>query len=309
MTMHALENGVQLTNSPGFMPAILYVVASRTINHPMTPIILVVLVSIVSLISPLALSLVYRPHQGPYPQLVPFATGIGGSVGTEVSTSLNLSDYAPQGQVAGRAIINSATALKTPIPLMSWDISAATFIPQHTVQAIWEADIETAVAYNSIDCGPSAPSRFTSSRDIVSFADGYMNYFAPQGASYFIYPLFSGQLMGSITNEPKMSAVYLNTTVSNKPSEVQAQSSVIFLAANGTLEGAQQRITSPEPTSHIQFVDVLVCTSNTTLKVRSCHINNGTVKSCDAVQPSSNQSSSGVEGYMRLLPHYWLHLP
>jgi len=264
----------------------------------MTPIFLVILISILSLISPLALSPVYRPRQGPHS--ITANISIGGGVRTKVSHSLNLTNYVSQGQVAGRAIINSATALKTPIPLISFDISAAPFIPQDTVQAIWAAKVQTVVSYNSIDCGPSAPSRFTSSRDIVSFANNSQYYFAPQGESYYVDPYFAGQMMGILTNEPKMSAVYLNTTISIDPGVVQAQSSVIFLGANGTLEGAQQRITSPEPTSRIQFVDVLVCTSNTTLVISSCYINNGTVKSCDAVRPPSNESSDtgGVEKYI-----------
>ncbi len=212
MTIRALEDGVQLTNSPGFWPAILYVVASRTINHPMTPIFLVILISILSLISPLALSPVYRPRQGPHS--ITANISIGGGVRTKVSHSLNLTNYVSQGQVAGRAIINSATALKTPIPLISFDISAAPFIPQDTVQAIWAAKVQTVVAYNSIDCGPSAPSRFTSSRDIVSFADSSLDYFAAQGESFYIWPYFAGQTMGILTNEPKMSVVYLNTTFS-----------------------------------------------------------------------------------------------
>ena len=301
MAMGALDNGVLLTNSPGFWPAILYVRASRSINHPMTPIFLVILISILSLISPLALSPVYRPRQGPYSIMANIS--IGGGVGTQVSSSLNLTDYVSQGQVAGRAIINSATALKTPIPLLSFDISAAPFIPQDTVQAIWEAKVETVVAYNSIDCGPSAPSRFTRSQDIVSFGQGSQSYFAAQGARFYINPSFAGQTMGALTNEPMISAVYLNTTTSVRPGAVQAQSSIIFLAANGTLEGAQQRITSPEPTARIKFVDVLVCTSNTTLEISSCSINHGSVTSCVAVQPASipgaqSSGTGGVEKYI-----------
>ncbi len=270
MTMDALDNGIQFTNSPGFWSTFSYVLASGPIHHPWTPIFLVILISTLSQISPLALSPVYRPHIGPYPYTKHITNG--GGVGTLVSRSLNLTDYVPQGQVAGRAIINTATALKTPIPLTSFNISAAPFIPRDTVQTIWEAQVPTVVAYSSIDCGPLAPSRFTSSRDFVSFGNASQSYFAPQGANFLIYPLFAGQSIGVLTNEPKISAVYLNTTISIDPGVVQAQSSVIFLGANGTLEGAQQRITSPEPTSRIQFVDVLVCTSNTALVISSCHI-------------------------------------
>jgi hypothetical protein len=66
------------------------------------------------------------------------------------------------------------------------------------------------------------------------------------------------------------------------------------------LEGAQQRITSPEPTARIKFVDVLVCSTNTTLEISSCSINHGRVTSCVAVPPANIQSSGAgdVENYV-----------
>lgn len=44
---------------------------------------------------------------------------------------------------------------------------------------------------------------------------------------------------------------------------------VVFFGANATLEGAQQAITSPTSNSRILSVDVLVCTSTTTLDISS----------------------------------------
>jgi len=67
------------------------------------------------------------------------------------------------------------------------------------------------------------------------------------------------------------------------------------------LEGAQQRIISPEPTSRIEFVDVLVCTSMTRLEINICTIDQGSVRSCDFSQPtniSSNSTTGGVETYI-----------
>jgi hypothetical protein len=297
MKMDALQNGVDLSNSPGLMPAVLYVHASRTISHP---IFQVILISILSLISPLALSPVYQPHKGPYSVTTNIV--IGGGVGPNVSSTLLPTDFVSRGEVAGRAIINTATALMTPIPLVSFDISAAPFIPQEAIRSIWKAQVQTVVARNSIDCGSSAPSRLTSSQDIVSLNP--QNYFAAKGdAMRGLTPSFAGQAIGVFTNDPQMSAVYLNTTTSVQPGAVQAQSSIIFLAANGTLEGAQQRITSPEPTARIMFVDVLVCTSTTTLEISSCSIDKGNVTSCVAVPPASipgagSSDTGGVENYI-----------
>jgi hypothetical protein len=297
MKLDALQNGVDLANSPGLLPAVLYVQASRTINHPVFQ---VFLISILSLISPLALSPVYQPHEGPY--FVTTNITIGGGTGPNVSSTLSSKDFVSRGEVAGRAIINTATALMTPVPLLSFDISVAPFIHQDTVRAIWKAQVQTVVARNSIDCGSSAPSRFTRSQNIVSL--NTTKYFAAKrAATKGISPSFAGTAMGLFPNDPQMSAVYLNTTTSVQPGAVQAQSSIIFLAANGTLEGAQQRITSPEPTARIMFIDVLVCTSTTTLEISSCSIDKGNVTSCVAVPPASipgAQSSitGGVENYV-----------
>ena len=297
MKMDAFQNGVDLANSPGLMPAVLYVHATRTINHP---IFQVILISVLSLISPLALSPVYQSHDGPYSVTTNIVTG--GGVGTNISNTLDPTDFVSRGEVAGRAIINSATALATPIPLLSFDISAAPFIPQDTIRAIWKAQVQTVVARNSIDCGSSAPSRLTSSQDIVSLNP--QNYFAAKGAAERgLSPSFAGQTLGVFTNDPQMSAVYLNTTRSAKPGAVQAQSSIIFLAANGTLEGAQQRITSPDPTARITYVDVLVCTSTTTLEISSCSIDKGNVTNCVAVPPANipgaqSSATGGVENYI-----------
>jgi hypothetical protein len=299
MKMQRLEDGVQLSNSPDWTSAIPYAVASgwRTsiITHPI--IFQVTLISILPLVIPLVLSPVYRPYHGQYSNttIIPILGGIG----TVVSNSLNLSDFVSQGQVVGRAIISSATDW-APIPSISFDISVAPFIPYYTIQFISKGKVETVVARNSIDCGPSAPSRFTSSQDIVSFGNLSQDYFAAQGAEYYISPTFAGQIVGGITNGPTISVVYLNTTTDIQPGMVQAQSSIIFLAANGTLEGAQQRITSPEPTSRIKFVDVLVCTSNTTLVISNCFIKNGNVTSYSPVDPDRipGAQSSGVEKYI-----------
>jgi hypothetical protein len=297
MKMDALQNGVDLANSPGLQPAVLYIIASRTINQPVFQ---VILISILSLISPLALSPVHQPHEGPHSVTTNIV--IGGGTGQNVSRTYNPADFVSRGEVAGRAIINTATAMMTPIPLLSFDISAAPFIPQDTIRAIWKAQVQTVVARNSIDCGSSAPSRLTSSQDIVNL-DRQKYFAAKRVAVRGLSPSISGKVIGVFTNDPQMSAVYLNTTTSVQPGAVQAQSSIIFLAANGTLEGAQQRITSPEPTARIKFVDVLVCTSTTRLEISSCSINKGNVTSCVVVPPANipgaqSSDTGGVEKYI-----------
>jgi hypothetical protein len=298
MKAAALQDVIELTNSPGIFPAVLYAKSSRSLSHP---IVLVILISMLSLLSPIALSPVYQSHNGPYS--VTATLVVGGGVGDAVSNSFSSKDFVSRGEVAGRAIINAAYATNTQIPLVTFNTSVAPFVPSDTIGAIWKTQVETVVAHNLMDCGSSAPSRLTSSQDIVTIAPN--DYFAANGKTMTgITPSFAGQLVGVFPNDPQVSAVYLNSTTTVQPGVVQAQSSVIFLAANGTLEGAQQRITSPDPTSRIMFVDVLVCTSTTTLEISTCSIDNGNVTSCVPV-PSANLPSSsstsdtgGVENYI-----------
>jgi hypothetical protein len=299
MKAAALQDVVELTNSPGIFPAVLYAKSSRSLSHP---IILVILISVLSLLSPIALSPVYQSHNGPYS--VTATLVVGGGIGIVVSNTFSFDDFVSSGEVAGRAIINAASATNTQIPLVTFNTSVAPFIPWNAIGAIWKTQVETVVAHNLMDCGSSAPSRLTSSQEIVTIVDPN-DYFAANGKyTQRMIPSFAGQLVGVFPNDPQVSAVYLNSTTTVQPGAVQAQSSVIFLAANGTLEGAQQRITSPDPTSRIMFVDVLVCTSTTTLEISTCSIDDGNVTSCVPV-PSANLPSSaltsdtgGVENYI-----------
>jgi hypothetical protein len=157
--------------------------------------------------------------------------------------------------------------------------------------------IETVAARNSYDCGPSAPMRLSnSSQDIVTIP---LAYFGSNQSTQFASPSFANLSLGFIPNDPQVSTVYLNSTVTTAPGSVEAQTSVIFLAVNGTFEGAQQTITSPDPTSRIESVDVLVCTSTTRLETSMCTISRGAVVSCDFYQPTnSSANSTGVEKYI-----------
>jgi len=68
------------------------------------------------------------------------------------------------------------------------------------------------------------------------------------------------------------------------------------------MEGAQFKINSPNPTSRIRSVDVLVCTSTTRLEVSTCTIDLGTVTSCNPnpqLVSSSNNSMGGVDTFVQ----------
>jgi hypothetical protein len=224
----------------------------------------------------------------------------GGGVGPAISITFNGDDVVPGGVAAGRALINAGTTLNTTIYPAVFDITVAPFITQDTIRAIWYAQVETVVARNALDCSSTAPTRLSnSSQELVTLNEAY---FAPnQVFNSSIQPSFASQILGLISNDPVITAVYFNSTTTTTPGVVEAQTSVIFLAANGTLEGAQQRITSPELTSRIKFVDVLVCTSTTRLEISMCTIDKGYVSACDFRQPtnlSSKSTTGGVEKYI-----------
>ena len=295
MKMSAFNHGVNLINSPGLFQSILYTYALRS---PTRHVASVLIVSSLSLLSPFAVSIVYRPHQGPFDVTASIVNG--GGVGPTPSPSFSSVDIVPIGITAGRAMISAATTMNSTISPSVFNISVAPFIPRDTIQAIWHSQIKTVVARNSLDCSSSAPWRLSnSSQHLVTLDD---TYFAPnQNTTYGTQPSFLGQILGPITNDPDLTVVYLNGTVMVAPGMVEAHTSIIFLAANGTLEGAQQRIPSPEPTSRIEFVDVLACTSTTRLEIDICTIDRGSVRSCDFSQPTNlagNSTAGGVETYI-----------
>jgi len=296
MTMSAFQSGVDLANSPNLIPSLVYAWKS---GSPTFRVAFVLVVSVLSLLSPIAASAIYRPHTGPF-QVKGASILNGGGVGPAISITFNSNNVVPGGVAAGRALINAGTTLNTTIYPAVFDITVAPFITRDTIRAIWHAQVETVVARNALDCSSTAPTRLSnSSQDLVTLDEAY---FAPnQVFNSSIRPSFATQILGHISNDPVITAVYFNSTTKTTPGVVEAQTSVVFLAANGTLEGAQQRITSPELTSRIKFVDVLVCTSTTRLEISMCTIDKGNVSACDFRPPtnlSSKSATGGVEKYI-----------
>jgi hypothetical protein len=256
MKMSAFENAFGLVNSPALIPSMLYAKASRSITPHVT---FVFVISVLSLLSPIAVSPVYWSHQGAYN--VTASVVNGGGVGPTPSPSFNFDDIVPGGIVAGRAYVNAAAIMNSSIFPATFDISVIPFIPQNSIQATWNMQIETITARNSYDCSTSVLMRLSnSSQDIVSIPPFY---FGSNQSVQSASPLFANLSLGPIPNDPQVATVYLNSIVTTPSGSVEAQMSIIFLAVDGTFEGAQETITSPDPTSQIKFVDVLVCTLTT----------------------------------------------
>jgi hypothetical protein len=238
---------------------------------------------------------IYKSHTGPHPKWVTFTNGGGAGLG--FSRQLNASDAVPASVVAGRAIANSASALNIPVAYVTHDISVAPFIPQSFVEQVWDATVETVVARSMLDCNSSASTQITSSTDIVTIDRSYYL----EGFVEGIEPSFAGFVLGQFTNDPQVTTVYLNRTWGFGPGWVEMETSIIFLAANGTLENAQQTIYPPPDvlTSRISSLDVLVCTSTTRLETSTCWIFNGSVTDCQSLPIPESESDVGNLKYIK----------
>ncbi|KDQ54059.1 hypothetical protein JAAARDRAFT_409636 [Jaapia argillacea MUCL 33604] len=93
-------------------------------------------------------------------------------------------------------------------------------------------------------------------------------------------------ISSQMLNEPQISVAYLNAPTTISPGSVLTTTTAIFFAANGTIEGAQQHITSPNSTSRIGGIDVLVCTSTVNLQISDCVVSHGFVQDCSASDPN-----------------------
>ncbi|KZP18341.1 hypothetical protein FIBSPDRAFT_933472 [Athelia psychrophila] len=290
----AFQQAVGLSSSPALLPAALYVKASRTLPFK---VVFVLLVSILSLLSPLAVSPIYRPHAGPY--LVDATLEAGGGVYHYIHPFYFNGVWVPEGVSTGRALLAAGVLMGIPVFPKTFNVSVAPFLSMATINEIWSAEVDIVVARNTVDCSASAPARLNSTEPVVAL--DMPHYFAPDRYLTASSPTFLGQDLGEINNDPEVTAVYINSSVSVQPGSVTAETSVIFLAANGTLEGAQQTITSPNPTARIASVDVLVCTSTTALETSHCVINQGNVTSCTAFVMSNASASStgGLDAYIQ----------
>lgn len=293
MKMSALQSGVDVVNLPNFVPGLIYAWDSGSVS---LRIAFVLVIGILSPLSPLAVSPIYRSHIGPFG--VQASVNNGGGVGPNIARSLDIAGVVPGGIGRGRALLNAGTIMNATIYPTTPDITVAPFIPREAAQAIWSADIETAVARTSVDCGSTAPARI-SSQDIVTLNSAA--FFSADRAPMYALPSFAGQQLGYLSTDAAVAAVYLNNSVSVVPGRITAVTSVVFLAINGTLEGAQQRITSPEPRSLVQFIDVLVCTSTTQLETSICTIDKGTVTGCAFSLPANGSIRGDAGGLGRFI--------
>jgi hypothetical protein len=259
-------------------------------------VIFVLLITIFAPLTPLPISAVYQSHTGPHVVLANLT--VGGGVGPILSPAFQSDGIVGGGIAAGRGLINARTISGAPTPIASF----VPFIPQNTIHDVWSAQVPTVVVRRALDCGAFAPQRVWDSSGSIVAIDPI--YFSPSLVAQAAVS-FAMQPLGYISNDPHITTVYLNASTAVAPGLVETQSTVIFLAANGTMEGAQQRIISTTSSSRIAYVDVLVCTSAVQLEISQCNIEQGTFSNCSLVEATNlpknalTSATGGVEFYIK----------
>ena len=240
-----------------------------------------------------------RPQGLVGPHAANVTLDVGGGSGLDCPVDYEAGVSIPAGISAGRTLLGAQILMDIPVAPNTFNAQTTPFFSMDAIAEIWYAEVDIVIARNALDCSALAPARLNSTAPIVALDKN--NYFLPDGAlSWSSWPKIAGKELGYISNDPQVSVVYLGNNFTAAPGSVTAQTSVVFLAANGTLEGAQQTITSPEATARIMSIDVLVCTSTTTLETAHCVINQGNLTSCVAFVPSdaSTSSTGGVENFI-----------
>ena len=299
LSLMSLHSGMQLSASPGLMAGITDAWSSRRITSKTATIIFLAAIGI---LSPVVISPIYRPKTGSL-SVNDFKLLIGGGIGMEPPPTYAYGPYTSRGIVIGRALINSATVTNTSISSLSNSPAITAFLDRTQIRQIAHTTAQTAVTYQSIDCGPAAPLRFTDTpSDIVTLTPSFWN---ATTAEAVVYAGSIGTRVGLISNEPQVSAFYVNGTTDVSLGWVNSTSSVVFLAANGTLEGAQQRILAPTKASpRLTHVDVLACTATVNIGVSTCEIFNGHINTCTPTPPDElpaaalNDTEGGLGIYL-----------
>ena len=298
MTLGALQRAIALNDSPSLTSAFNYVRHTKS-ALPCCAVCFVIIVTLFAIVDPIILSAIYRTHEGVLPVVATF--NVGGSVGPDMSLSFNSTGVIGGAIAAGRALLNTATISLTPFA----NIGVVPFVPQQSIKRVWYAQVSTIVAHQRIDCGFSAPLRVWNSFNDAIVTLG-PEYFAPNNASEpRVQVSFAGHALGYISNDPHVTAVYLDTVTNITMGSIEAETTIFFLAANGTIEGAHQTIRSPTPSSRIASVEVLVCTSVARLEISRCTIEKGAFTACSPIptqhldDKESSNPTGGLDKYMR----------
>jgi hypothetical protein len=287
LSLRSLHNRIQLSSSPGLIPGITDAWnAGRLVSNTA----LVIILGVSSLVIPVAVSPIYHVRVGAL-RGAHINITMGGGIGPGLGTVFNADPLTPGGVVSGRALINSATITGTGLNSFSYSPAVIPFLDFTQIPKIAYATIETVAVYTSVDCGPSAPDRFLS--------PGYIGTLVNLSSEYWNttvgpYSIASGEFIGSILNDPVVSVLHTNaTTTPPDPVWTNSTSSVILLAANGTLEGAQQHIPAPPGAqTRINNIDVLVCTSTASLGISSCLVTDGRIRMCTPLTAAEALSSA-----------------
>jgi hypothetical protein len=304
LSLGLLNSRIQLSTSPGLIPGVTDVWNSRRLTRNT---VFVIFLGILSLIIPILISPIYRMQNGSL-QGGNLNMAIGGGIGLPTAVVWDPLARSAGGITAGRALLNSAAVTNKTLSTFSYSPTVNPFFDISQVPKIARATIQTGVAYQSVDCGASAPARFvpqntpgqlvniTATNTAASFWDNVLRQGTVSAGAMVI---------GEITNDPHVTVFYLGGTNSTGPGWVNATTSVVFLAANGTIEGAQQSIVAPAGSNgRVNNVDVLACTSTVSLGLSNCEVVDGRVTLCTPIPEgqlstsTSGTTSRDLDGYI-----------
>jgi len=159
----------------------------------------------------------------------------------------------PKGVTIGKTLVSGMAVANIGVPTSSTYLDLLPFIPPKSIQAVWDGNVNTVVARSLLDCSSSVATNLTNNNITNLLVLDPSSYFAPNGSVKWAnpHPSFVGEELGALGNELQLVAVYLNGSYVVGSGFVTGNASVIFAAANGTMEGAQLTINSPNPTSRI----------------------------------------------------------
>ena len=306
LSLSSLNSRIQLSSSPGLIPGVTDILTSRRLTRNSG---FVIFLGILSLIIPILISPIYRMRNGSLSG-GNLNMAVGGGIGLVTADVWDPAARSAEGITAGRALLNSAVITNKTLSTYSYAPTVNPFFDISQAPKIAKATIQTVAAYQSVDCGSDAPARFVPGNtpgQLVNITTTNVSATASFWDNQVRQGTVSagGLIIGQITNDPHVSAFYLGGTNSTGPGWVNATTSVVFLAANGTIEGAQQNIAAPTGShGRITNVDVLACTSTMSLGVSNCEVVNGLVTSCTPVPngqlstSASGNSTSDMEGFI-----------
>lgn len=273
MTVLALQGSSVLSASPGLVSSLMHVFTSRRLAWPT---FFVLALAVIRTFSSFIVAPIYVGDSGSQRFLTTYT--YGGGVGPRTSQFFDYTSLIPGAAGFARTIVNSNSLANATWNGTTSPLNILPFLYDNDVRRTAQGRIQTVAAYNTLDCSQAAVARISNgTRPPVAVTD---DLWTDNGASYVTV---LNTLVGAVTAQSILAMTYANATTTQRPGLVEAVASVIFMFPNATIEGSQITLRPRNSTLPNFGVDVLVCTSTSTLAISNCVIEQAT---------SSNMSSA-----------------